>query len=266
MRPQGWVDAANAVLEKSALSYSFITIIRSEAQGAVDDGMRRRMALVVPHLRRAALIGQLVDLKRAEAATFADMIDGLSTGLFLIAADGRIVHANVAGHGMLRAGDILRSVSGRLTSRDRQADKTLHEAFAAANHGDTGIGVKGIAMPLIAPGGERYLAHLLPLTSGARRSAGIAYTASCAVFVRRAAMDNPSAAELIARSYQLTPTELRVLIAIVEVGGIPEVAAALGVANSTIKTHVGRLFEKTGGSRQVDLVKLVAGFSTPLAA
>ncbi len=62
----------------------------------------------------------------------------------------------------------------------------------------------------------------------------------------------------------MTPTELRVLLAIVEVGGIPEVAVALGVADSTVKTHVGRLFEKTGASRQADLVKLVAGYSTPL--
>jgi DNA-binding CsgD family transcriptional regulator len=266
MQPQGWVDAANAVLEKSALSCSFITILRSEAQGVVDDEMRRRMALIMPHLRRAVLIGQLIDLKQAEAATFADMLDSLSSGLFLIAADGRIVHANVAGHGMLSSGDVLRSVSGRLTTRDRQADKMLHETFAAARDGDTAIGVKGIGVPLMAPNGERYLAHVLPLTSGARRHAGVAYAAAAAVFVRKAAMEHLSAPELIARTYHLTPTELRVLIAIVEVGGIPEVAAALGVATSTIKTHVGRLFEKTGGSRQVDLVKLVAGFSTALAA
>jgi DNA-binding NarL/FixJ family response regulator len=59
--------------------------------------------------------------------------------------------------------------------------------------------------------------------------------------------------------------ELRVLIAVVEVGGVPEVATALGVAETTIKTHVSRVFEKTGAGRQADLVKLVAGFSTPLA-
>ena len=85
------------------------------------------------------------------------------------------------------------------------------------------------------------------------------------MFVRKAALDSPSAPEVIARAYDLTPTELRVLLAIVEVGGIPEVATALGVAASTIRTHVGRLFEKTGAGRQADLVKLVAGFSTPLA-
>jgi DNA-binding CsgD family transcriptional regulator len=44
------------------------------------------------------------------------------------------------------------------------------------------------------------------------------------------------------------------------------VAAALGVANTTVKTHVSRLFEKTGASRQADLVKLVAEYSGPLGA
>jgi DNA-binding CsgD family transcriptional regulator len=264
MRPQGLVDAASSVLEKSASSCSFITIIRSEASGIVDDEMHRRMALVVPHVRRAVLIGKTIDLKQVEAATFADMLDGLSAGLFLIDADGCIVHANAAGQGMLAAGDFLRAVRGRLETRDKQAGKVLHDSFAAADNGDAGIDVKAIALPLTAHDGERYVAHVLPLTSGTRRSAGKAYAATAAMFVCKATMESPSAPEVIGRTYSLTPTELRVLLAIVDVGGIPEVATALGVADSTIKTHVGRLFEKTGAGRQADLVKLVAGFSTPL--
>jgi DNA-binding CsgD family transcriptional regulator/PAS domain-containing protein len=265
MQPQGFVDAANSVLEKSVLSCSFLTILSDEARGVVDGELRRRMALVVPHVRRAVLIGQVIDLKRAEAATFSDALDGLSAGIFFIAADGRIVYANAAGHAMLSVGTFFRSVSGRLVSSDHQAHKTLHETFIAANDGDAGIGVKAIALPLIAHDGERYVAHVLPLTSGGRRSAGKTYTATVAVFVRKMALEGLSAPEVIARTYKLTPTESRVLLAIVEVGGIPEVAAALGIADSTVKTHVGRLFEKTGASRQADLVKLFAGFSTPLA-
>lgn len=265
MRPQGLVDAANSVLEKSALSCSFLTILRDEARGIVDDEMRRCMALIVPHVRRAVLISKVIDLKQAEAATFADMLDGLSAGMFLVAAEGRIVHANAAGHGMLSAGDVLRPIYGRLVTSDKQVEKVLHETLAAANHGDAEIGSKGIALSLSAQNGERYVAHVLPLTAGARRFAGVAYAATAAIFVRKAAFEGPSVPEIIARTYNLTPTELRVLLAIVEVGGIPEVATALGVADSTIKTHVGRLFGKTGASRQADLVKLVAGFSTPLA-
>ena len=55
------------------------------------------------------------------------------------------------------------------------------------------------------------------------------------------------------------------MLAITEVGGIPEVATAFGVADTTVRTHVNRLFEKTGATRQADLVKLVAGYATPLA-
>jgi hypothetical protein len=47
-------------------------------------------------------------------------------------------------------------------------------------------------------------------------------------------------------------------------GGVPEVSQALGIVATTVKTHLGRLFEKTGADRQADLVKVVAGFATPL--
>lgn len=45
-----------------------------------------------------------------------------------------------------------------------------------------------------------------------------------------------------------------------------ETARALGVAEAAVKTHLHRLFGKPGATRQADLVKLVAGFSSPLVA
>jgi DNA-binding CsgD family transcriptional regulator len=44
------------------------------------------------------------------------------------------------------------------------------------------------------------------------------------------------------------------------------VAEALGIAESTVKTHLMRLFAKTGTNRQVDLVKLVATYINPLVS
>ena len=38
----------------------------------------------------------------------------------------------------------------------------------------------------------------------------------------------------------------------------------LGVAETTVKTHLHRVFAKTGTSRQADLVRLVAGYASPL--
>ena len=54
------------------------------------------------------------------------------------------------------------------------------------------------------------------------------------------------------------------LLAVVQVGGVPEVAEALGIGEATVKTHLQRLFAKTDTSRQAELVKLVAGFANPL--
>jgi DNA-binding CsgD family transcriptional regulator len=53
--------------------------------------------------------------------------------------------------------------------------------------------------------------------------------------------------------------------AIVLIGGVPEAAEELGIAETTVKTHLHRVFAKTGTTRQADLVRLVAGFASPLA-
>jgi DNA-binding CsgD family transcriptional regulator len=264
VQPQGWIDAANVVLEKSVTSCAILSVIRSERQGIVDDEMRRRMQLVVPHVRRAVLIGRIIDLKTNEAATLTEALDALSAAMFLVDASGRIVHANAAAHAMLAAGDFLHAGGGRLIATDAEANRTLRDVFTAAELGDTAVGTSGISVPLIARDGEQLVAHTLPLTSGARRVTGSSYKAAAALFVHKASLDTASPPELIARTYKLTPTELRILLAIVQVGGVPDVSEALGVAENTVKTHLKRLYAKTGASRQADLVKLMAKFSSPL--
>ena len=263
-RPQGLVDNVFAILERSPTSIAAFIVFRHERDGLADDDARQLLGLIAPHLRRAVLIGKVIDLRTIEAATFADTLDGLNAGIFLVDATGLIVHANVAGHGILAVGDILRSFAGRLVAHDQQVDEVLQDAFKATEHGDGAIGTKGIAVPLIARDGERHVAHILPLTSGARRRAELAITATAALFVQKAALETPSRPEAIAKAYKLTPTELRVLLTLVEVGGGPEVAEVLGIADGTVKTHLSHLFQKTGVKHQVDLVRLVAGFSSPI--
>jgi len=265
VRPQGLVDFLSAVLDRSATSVAMFGIFRHERNGVADAEAYRRMRLIVPHIRRAVLIGRMFDLKAAEAATFADTLDGLSAGMFLVDADGQIIHGNAAAHVMLGAGNVLRAAAGKLVACDAQAARQLRDVFSTAGQGDAALGTKGIALPLTAQDGERYVAHALPLTSGTRRRAGVAYTAAAALFVRKASVAGPSPHQVLGQAFKLTPTEVRVLLAIVETGGVPEVAAALGIADTTVKTHLGRVFEKTGATRQADLVKLVAGYTTPLA-
>jgi DNA-binding CsgD family transcriptional regulator/PAS domain-containing protein len=264
-QPQGWVDVGIAVLERSAAGHAYLTVSRHRAHGMVDDEMRARMRLVVPHLRRAVLIGRTIDFKQAEAATFAETLDALSAAVFLLDASGRIVQANSAGHEMLDTADVLRATGDRLVAVNAETAQLLN-AVAAAERGDLAVGSSGIALPLAARGGARYVAHVLPLNSGLRALSRHGGDACVALFVRRVGIDCGPSSDLIGQTYRLTQAELRVLLGIVEVGGVPDVAASLGVAETTIKTHLGRVFEKTGTRRQADLVKLVAGFCSPIIA
>jgi DNA-binding CsgD family transcriptional regulator len=260
LRPQGCVDAANVLLEKSGTNCPILLTVLA-GKRMVDDEMRRRIALFVPHLHRALMINKAIEYKTSEAATFADTLDGLGAGIFLVDAQCHIVHANAAGQEMLGGDDFLRFIAGQLVARDRQANHDMREVIA---NGDAEMATHNAAIPLTAHDGERYVAHLLPLKSVAR-GAEAPPRAVAAVFVRRIELDGQSYGGLVASAFGLTPAELRVLLAIVEIGGVPETSERLGVAETTVKTHLYRVFSKTGASRQADLVKLAAGFSNPLA-
>jgi DNA-binding CsgD family transcriptional regulator len=214
----------------------------------------------VPAVRpsRSAAFAPVVH--KTEDAALADALDGITAAFFLVDSTRRPVHANASGRAMLARGDVVRTIGDRLTPCNDRARKAFTRIFSCAQNGGTGL--KFAAVPMPTPDDELWMAHVLPLASGSRRQAG--YSAVAAVFVRRAVLDLATPLATLAETYQLTPGEARVLGAIVEAGGVPEAARVLGVSETTVKTHLCHVFDKTGTKRQAELVKLVAGFASPL--
>lgn len=262
MQPQGCSDAANVVLETSHASCPVMMTVLS-GRRMVDPVMKRRLSLIVPHASRALLINRAITSQLTLATALADVLDNLASGIFLLDAFCRVVHANSAGHVLLAADDVVRSVAGQLVTSSAEANQALREALATRSEIALRA-TRGHAIPLLSPSGERYVAHILPLSSVLRNGSEREVDAAGALLLRKVSLGGQSYGELIARTFDLTPAELRVLLSIVEVGGVPETAAALGIAETTAKTHLHRVFAKTGVSRQADLVKLAAGFSNPL--
>jgi DNA-binding CsgD family transcriptional regulator len=262
--PQGLDDCISAVLEKTNTAEAVIGFLRHERDGLFDGEARRRMTLLFPHFRRALLIGKVIDLHKVEAAALADTLDGLAAAMILVDANSRIVHTNAAGQAMLSERSVLRRAGGKLAAVNPEADAALNEIIINAENGDAALGGRGIAVPLSTSGGDRYVAHVLPLTSGARRKAKVAYSAIAAVFVRKAALEVPHPVDALIDAFGLTPAELRVLMMIVQVGGVPDVAPILGISETTVKSHLQSIFGKTGANRQADLVKLFASYMSPL--
>ena len=198
------------------------------------------------------------------AAAMVDAVDNISTSILLVDGERRIVHANAPARLLLAAGDVLCTAAGRLATTDAGTNRMFQDALARCPDrtmpADGGI----IALPLAARDGTRYVARVLELTAAARRRSGMSYAATSVVFVNEVVLDARSLPGIVAKAFKLTPTELRILFLVLGAGGVRGAAESLGIAVSTVKTHLSRVFEKTGTSRQADLAMLVAGFSNSL--
>ncbi len=260
-KPAGISDVVMAPIERRGNITAIFGMFMHERDGMASAATKERMRLLAPHVRRAVSMGNALERSTQQASRLSDAFDGLSAGMFLLDTQGRVVHANKAAEALLGDGALgLRN--GRIALADRAARQALADAVTATADHDASMDRGGTSLTL--PGGDGdYLAHLLPLTAGIRHAAGNHYGAVAALFVQPRMPDLQPTPEL-ARTFGLTPAEQRVLAAIANVGGVPETAETLGVAESTVKTHLQRLFEKTGTSRQADLVKLLAGYVSPL--
>ena len=259
IRPQGIADAIAVNLEKGVTRSSFLVVRTDAAHGLADASMYGRMAALIPHLQRAVTIGRLFDQAKAKEQTLTKALDHVEAAVFLVGANGTIAFANDPAKQMLDDAVLVRAREGVLHAVAPDTGAMLRDIFAAAAKGDASIGVRGVALPLTISSGERWFAHVLPLTSGRRQEAGQANDAVAAIFIRNTAPNAPPPLEAIARRYRLLPSEVRVLAALATVQGVRELADFLGLSQATVKTHLHNLFRKTGTKRQSELLRFVAG-------
>ncbi|MGY4507680.1 helix-turn-helix transcriptional regulator [Bradyrhizobium sp. USDA 3650] len=261
VEPQGAIDLATVALEKSDTRTTILQVLRHRSRGLVDEPMRERMRLLAPHLQRSRIMGRQIRARAHTVDDLADVLDGLSTAICLLDADGRVVHANAACRGLFADASLLAMVGDRIVARNTQTDKIFRGLCEIDAGSETRAAPRQIELATSVDG-QHYLLHAFPLKRDRIPSRDAAATV---LFVQKASAATWLAADAIAAAFRLTPSELRVLMAIIEIGGVPDIAAKLGIAETTVKTHLGRLFEKTGAGRQADLVKIATGFAVPFA-
>ena len=253
--PQGIVDVGFATLDRRGDWAALFGVFRHERDGLGDELMRQRLSLLAPHIGRAVRIGNMIGRANREADTFRNIVDGLATAVLLVDAEGRLVHANYAGNMILGTSNAISHGHEGTVRLDRQSMREmLPQTNASIPHSTS----------FETASGERLVVHVLPLMGGVRSLSGIGGDAVAALFVQPARFDPPSIPETLARAFNLTPAELRVALATLSHDRVADVAETLGVAEPTVKTHLSRVFAKTDTKRQADIVKLVAGFASPL--
>ena len=256
-------NSAILVVARDNVTYGFIGFDRREWGGDIGDTEVAGLRLLAPHIRRAVMISEIFDMQTVIGRSFEAVVDKLACGIVLTDGELGVVHANSTATRMLQAGEPIRQETGKLTLSGRDAQAALERAVRAAASGGEALGHKGIGIPA---GGEHEapsVVHVLPLTQGSNRGTSIA-RATVALFVAPSGAGPRLPLDALALIYDLTPAEVRVLDLLVGGASQTEIATRVGIAPSTVKTHVLHLFHKTGCKRQADLVKLATSLSAPV--
>lgn len=261
-KPQGISDVLAIALAHDRTMLGNVAFGRLESAGRPGHYERDGLRALGPHLRRAALISGIMDHSLREAATFGMALDAARSGIVLVDADMRIVHANEAAHAMLAVGDPVREKLGRLELRQELLPGQLKAAVVSCET-DAGLGRRGIGIPTRRLDGSPLIIHVMPLEQRTIRG-GLPSTASAAVFIADGSGGIAPLHDALGLLFGLTPAEARVFELAVDGLENDAVAAALGVATSTVKTHMLHIFDKTGAHSRADLVRLARQISPSL--
>lgn len=262
--PFGIGDALCAFLAKSTGQFGAISLFRAEENAAYAEKDVAVLRALAPHIRRSVMIADLLDARALERDTLANALDLLMVGIVLTDQAARIVHANQAALRLLDGAAAIRREGDQLGACDPECAAELREAIAAATSGGViHLPNSGIAVSVKAHDGRDLAAWVLPLDSGLRGDLGATFAARAAVFVRELGDTSPFPAELFVRRYGVTPAECRILMLLTQGMTAREAAETLGISLATAKTHIARLFEKTGTQRQTDLLRLVMSAFAP---
>jgi DNA-binding CsgD family transcriptional regulator len=140
--------------------------------------------------------------------------------------------------------------------------RTSSWAGIKAHRGDAEVQLRGIGIPMHTSQGALAVCYVLPLNqSDARHVPG---GPTVAVFLSVNSDSFPIADAILSTLYGLTAAEARVASEIGRGGILRDIGKRLHVSENTLKTHLKRVFDKTGVRRQSDLVGLVASLVPPV--
>jgi DNA-binding CsgD family transcriptional regulator/PAS domain-containing protein len=252
LAPQRMESMLNAVVLMEQGRQTVVSVRRYRQFEADDVELYK---LLAPHLQRAVQIN--IRLARAELKHHASIatLDHLEEGILFVDLNARIMFANKAAETFFATRD-LRLHKGRLHASSAAETARLHAAIAKC--AGTGIAhrrshfvsltreaVRSRLSLLIAP-----LPMEIPLSPSAPQPMAV-------IFVNDPDKANTPTAVQLREKFKMTPAEASFAVEILEGDGIQAAADRLSISRATARTHLARIFDKTGTRRQAELVRVL---------
>lgn len=217
---------------------------------------RRRLGMLLPHLRRACGVEDRLRRSQQTASDLRETLAHVPDPILLVDERAKVFHANQAATSLLREENGIRltreetvQLQGSRNQDDLLAALARHRA-----HATTVSGTQPARQIVIERAEAAPLAITVQLLPSARRHAS---GAVAALFINTQKLVATQDLQMLRDAYGLTPAELLLVTGLMNGGSLKAVAGRQGTSYETVRTHLRRVFEKTGTNRQAALVSFV---------
>ncbi len=215
---------------------------------------------LLPHVRQYMHILQALASAGSLGETLEELLDNTGAAIIQLDRRGRIVDLNGRARDLLRVGDGLFDVGGYLFARTSEDNVRLQNLLKEALPPYRAQGVSGMITVRREYALAPLVLHINPV--GQQESDLRAWPVAAMMLVSDPAVRcrvNPSIAQT---ALGLTEKESRVAVMLAEGMSVREIATATCRKESTIRSHVKRMFVKHGLTRQAELVRLVLSLTS----
>ena len=246
------VDLVRTKVLGSLTAYDQLILPMQTSQGEVD------FALEVVNMRYvtepATTVGSDTFLSLSSSSKACVDLPALHReGVVLVDASARLLSMNAAAMDIM-AGRGLRIDNDYVRTEVAAETKMLHDLIQACSRGQVDAKLN---YAIASREGRSALSLLIKRLPNQYARAGADIEAVIGIFIADPeSIPLPTPAQL-QQQFGLTPSEALVALEILSTDGVPAAATRLGTTVGTVKTHLIRIFSKTGTRRQSELVRLL---------
>lgn len=171
-----------------------------------------------------------------------------------LSAEGKVLWQSPAAEEAVATSDDLVIRNGRLRIRDGRLDQKLQAAIAWAGGLDTAVMSSRGAVPILIERGEGLPTQICWVIG----EGGMIFFSLDHTGLSQARLD------MAAVIYGLSPAQKQLAGHVAQGLSLPDIARAMGITANTARTHLNRVFEKTGVHNQAALVRVLLSSASPV--
>lgn len=256
LRHQDWLYCCGVLATEGPLTTSFISALRSKRGGVFTPEEIALFEGLAPHLQTAVRIHERIAGLESGLNAATAALDRFPAGVIVVDSDARVILMNCKGEAVLQRQDGLTLLSDGLRAADRNETSKLRNAIAAVSS-QPGAAVQrpGTVLLISRPSGAKSFEVLVsPLPPSSQLSKG---RPAASLFITDPEQETQLDSTALRNLFGLTPAEIRLATALVEGRSVEDYAETASISSNTARTHVKRIYSKTGVNRQSELVRLL---------